>query len=67
MTEMELKLIKIDTSHYFEKKPGLGERVDYAGRCYYNKFQRVNAMLTSSLIQKHLKREIEIRAQPHFA
>ncbi|MCQ2633664.1 DUF1882 domain-containing protein [Helicobacter pylori] len=60
MTEMELKLIKIDTSHYFEKKPGLGERVDYAGRCYYNKFQRVNAMLTSSLIQKHLKREIEI-------
>ncbi|MFT2705585.1 DUF1882 domain-containing protein, partial [Helicobacter pylori] len=26
MTEMELKLIKIDTSHYFEKKPGLGER-----------------------------------------
>ncbi len=24
MTEMELKLIKIDTSHYFEKKTRLG-------------------------------------------
>lgn len=38
MIEMELKFIKIDISYYFEKKLGLGERVDYVGCCFYNKF-----------------------------
>ncbi|CCB79190.1 hypothetical protein HBZC1_02040 [Helicobacter bizzozeronii CIII-1] len=60
MTEMDLKLIKMQTSHYFELKPGLGQRVTHLGRCYYDKFERVDASLSSTLIQKHWKKEITI-------
>ncbi|BDQ28171.1 DUF1882 domain-containing protein [Helicobacter ailurogastricus] len=60
MVEMDLKLIKMQTGFYYSLKPGLGQRVTHMGRCYYDKFERVEAPLTSMLIQKHWKKEITI-------
>lgn len=60
MTEMDLKLIKINTSFYYEKKEGLGNKITHLGRVFYDKFERVDKMLTSSLIQKHLKKEVTL-------
>ncbi|CAM2741660.1 DUF1882 domain-containing protein [Helicobacter felis] len=60
MVEMDLQLIKMQTSHYYLKQSGLGERVTYLGRCYYDKFERVDATLTSMLIQKHWRKEITL-------
>ncbi|MFC3846946.1 DUF1882 domain-containing protein [Helicobacter baculiformis] len=60
MVEMDLQLIKMQTSHYFVQQPGLGRRVTYLGRCFYDKFEKVGASLTSMLIQKHWRKEITI-------
>lgn len=60
MTEMELKLIKIDTSHYYLKEKGLGTKVTHSGKILYDKFERVDAMLTSQVMQKHFRKEIVV-------
>lgn len=60
MVEMDLKLIKLQTGFYYVQKPGLGQRVTYLNRCYYDKFEKVNAPLSSTLIQKHWKKEMVI-------
>lgn len=57
---MDLKLIKMIDSHYWIKKEGIGERVMFGGRTFYNKFVRVDAPLTRSIIQQHLKGEITV-------
>ncbi|WP_300936970.1 DUF1882 domain-containing protein, partial [Helicobacter japonicus] len=32
MTEMDLKLIKMDTSHYYKRVNGLGTKINHMGR-----------------------------------
>lgn len=60
MTEMDLKLIKMDTSHYYQKQGGIGQKVIHSGRILYDKFQRVDSMLSSTIIHKHWNKEITI-------
>ena len=60
MTEMELKLIKIDTSHYYIKGKGLGKKTVHVGRVFYDKFERVNSLLSSQIIQSHIRKEITV-------
>lgn len=60
MTEMDLKLIKMDTSHYYQRVSGLGKKVSHMGRILYDKYERVDSMLTSMLINKHFRKEITI-------
>ena len=58
MTEMDLKLIKINSSHYYKKIDGLGEKVVHNGKTLWNKFERVESELSSIVIQQHLRREM---------
>ena len=60
MTEMDLKLIKMDTSHYYQKQTGIGQKVVHSGRILYDKFQRVDSMLSSTIIRKHWNKELII-------
>ncbi|NLU34392.1 DUF1882 domain-containing protein [Wolinella succinogenes] len=60
VSEMDLKLIKMIESHYWVKKEGIGQRVLFNGRTFYNKFERVDAPLTRSVIAQHLKGEITV-------
>ena len=60
MTEMELKLIKIHTAYYYKKVDGLGQKVHYMGRLLFDRYQKVNNMLTSQVIRDHLARKINI-------
>lgn len=60
MTEMDLKLIKIDTTHYYQRINGLGTKVSYMGRILYDKYERVNATLSSILINKHFRKEVMV-------
>ena len=57
---MDLKLIKMDTSHYYQRVSGLGKKVSHMGRILYDKYERVDSMLTSMLINKHFRKEITI-------
>lgn len=57
---MNLKLIKMDTSHYYQRISGLGTKVNYKGRILFDKYERVDSMLTSILINKHFKKEVTL-------
>ncbi|PAF45538.1 DUF1882 domain-containing protein [Helicobacter sp. 11S02629-2] len=60
MQEIELKLIKMDTTHYFKKVDGIGKKIVYLGKTFYDNFERVDAPLTSMVIKAHLNKEIVV-------
>ena len=60
MTAMDLKLIKIVNDHYWIKRDSVVNKITHKGRTFYNKFERVDEMLTQAVINKHLKGEITV-------
>ncbi|MCH5314051.1 MAG: DUF1882 domain-containing protein [Helicobacter sp.] len=58
MTEMDLKLIKMDTSHYYGRVNGMGKKINHMGRILYDKYEKIDATLTSMIINKHFRKEI---------
>ncbi|MBL4730955.1 MAG: DUF1882 domain-containing protein [Sulfurimonas sp.] len=58
MTSMDLKLIKMVSDHYWEKKTSVVDKLIFKGRTFYNKFEKVSAPLNQSIITKHIKGEI---------
>lgn len=60
MTELELKLIKINTSHYFQKSDAPPTTISYGGRTFFDRFVRVDSLLSSALIKKHFAGEITL-------
>lgn len=60
ITDLDLKLIKMITSHYWIHKKGLGEKIHHNGRIFYDKFEKVEEPLTRNLLQSHFRKEITI-------
>lgn len=60
MTAMDMKLIKMVSDHHWEKKTTVVDRLIFKGRTFYNKFEKVNAPLNQSIMNKHLKGEITV-------
>ena len=52
--QLDTKLIKMITDHYWVYNEGLSERVSFRGKTLYNKFERVDKMLTSTVYRDHL-------------
>lgn len=60
MTAMDLSLIKMITSHYWIKRDEVVEKISFKGRTFFSKYEKVNSMLTQSIINQHLKGEITV-------
>ena len=60
MNQADLKLIKMITDHYWVKKSGPAEKLTHAGKTFFNKFEKVNSLLSSAIINQHAKKEIEV-------
>jgi hypothetical protein len=60
MTAMDLKLIKIVNDHYWIKRDSIVNKITFKGRTFYNKYERIDKMLTQSVINQHLKGEITV-------
>jgi hypothetical protein len=60
MTAMDLKLIKMLTTHYWQKSDSVVDKISFKGRTFFNKFEKMNKTLTQSIINQHLKGEITI-------
>ena len=60
MTAMDLKLIKMVTSHYWQKSDRVVDKISFKGRTFFNKFERIDKTLTQSVINQHLKGEITV-------
>ncbi|HIC10915.1 MAG TPA: DUF1882 domain-containing protein [Campylobacterales bacterium] len=63
MTPMDLKLIKIINRPYYVKTNKTVQKISYNGRTYFDKFEKVDKMLTQQLIKKHINKEITIAHQ----
>ncbi len=57
---MDLKLIKMVTTHYWQKSDSVVDKISFKGRTLFNKFEKINKTLTQSVINQHLKGEITI-------
>lgn len=60
MTEIELKLIKMDTSHYYQKTRDSPVQINHNGRIFFDRFKRVDSLLGLNIIKKHIKNEITV-------
>ncbi|WP_345991482.1 DUF1882 domain-containing protein [Sulfurimonas sp. HSL-1716] len=60
MTAMDLKLIKMVTTHYWQKCDRVVDKISFKGRTFFNKFEKVNKTLTQSVINEHLKGNITV-------
>ena len=60
MTAMDLNLIKMVTTHYWQKSDSVVDKISFKGRTFFNKFEKINKTLTQSVINQHLKGEITV-------
>ncbi len=60
MTSMDLKLIKMLNDHYWQKSDKVINKIDYKGRTFYNKYEKIDKKLTQSLINQHIKGDITL-------
>jgi hypothetical protein len=60
MTNMDLKLIKMLTDHYWIKHDSMVDKISFKGRTFYNKYEKVDKTLSQSLINQHLKGEVTL-------
>lgn len=58
MAQIKTSLIKMDLSHYYQKVPGIGNPVSHNGKVFYDKFKRVDSMLTSQVVKDHANGKI---------
>lgn len=60
MNQADLKLIKMITNHYWQRQENVVNKIEFAGRTFFNKYERVDKMLTSQVMNQHFNKEIEI-------
>lgn len=60
MSELDLKLIKIDTSCYYQKSDEKPIQISHNGRVFLDRFRRVDSFLGSNIIKKHFANEIVV-------
>lgn len=60
MTEMDLKLIKINTDFYFQKTDDAPLQINHNGRVFFDRFKRMDFLLSSNIIKRHFANEIVV-------
>ncbi|MDR2904581.1 MAG: DUF1882 domain-containing protein [Helicobacteraceae bacterium] len=55
---LDLKLIKMQTSHYFRRRTGMAQTKTYLGKMYFDKFERVDEPLNMNIVNAHLSKTI---------
>ncbi len=57
---MDLSLIKIISDHYYIKRDKIVSKFAHRGRYFFNKFEKINAPLNSSIIKEHAEGKIVV-------
>ncbi|MDY6134267.1 DUF1882 domain-containing protein [Campylobacter lanienae] len=58
MQRMDLSLIKMITDHYYIKRDLTVKKIEYKGRYYFDKFERVDEPLSLSIQREHEEKKI---------
>ena len=60
MYNIDVSSIKMLTDHYWIKRDSIVQKVDFNGRVFFDKFERIDQTLTSSVIKDHLDGKITV-------
>lgn len=60
MTSMDMKLIKMITDHYWLKSDTVVNKIEFKGRTFFNKYEKIDKPLTQAVIDQHLKGQITV-------
>lgn len=53
MYNVDIKLIKMRTDHYWQRNDQSMAKLEYKGRTYYNKYEKIAKPLTMSVMNEH--------------
>jgi hypothetical protein len=59
MYRVDVSLIKMITTHYWQKTNNT-ERITFKGRTFFNKFEKVDKMLSAQVMAQHAEKEIVV-------
>lgn len=60
MQGIDTTLIKIITNHYWIKRDTIVSKIDYKGRVFFNKFERIDEPLSYKIIKEHDEGKITV-------
>ena len=60
MQSIDTALIKINTSHYWIKRDNIVSKIEYKGKTFFNKFERIDEPLNYSVIKEHEEGKITV-------
>ncbi|WP_353663007.1 DUF1882 domain-containing protein [Hydrogenimonas sp. SS33] len=60
MYNVDTSLIKIVSDHYYIQRPSIVSKINYNGRTFYNKFERIDEPLTRMVMNKHADGELVV-------
>ncbi|MDD3467652.1 MAG: DUF1882 domain-containing protein [Campylobacterales bacterium] len=60
MYNVDVKLIKMCTTHYWQKRDGASEKLEFKGKTYFNKFEKISKPLTLQVMSDHQDGKITV-------
>ena len=60
MYNVDIGLIKVLTDHYWIREKGIVDKIQFKGKTHFNKFKKIDAMLTRQVMEQHGKGDIEV-------
>ena len=60
MYNIDVSLIKMITDHYWIKRDNIVQKIDFGGRVFFDKFERIDQPLNNSIIKDHLDGKITV-------
>ena len=60
MYNIDVSLIKMITDHYWIKRDNIVQKIDFNGRVFFDKYERIDQPLSNSIIKDHLDGKITV-------
>lgn len=60
MQAIDTSLIKMVTDHYWIKRPSIVQKIDFKGRLYFDKYEKIDETLSRAIIKQHEEGEITV-------
>lgn len=60
MYNIDVSLIKMLTDHYWQKSDSIVQKIDFNGKVFFDKYEKINQTLNNSIIKDHLDGKITV-------
>ena len=60
MYTIDVSLIKMITDHYWIKRDAIVQKIDFGGKVFFDKYERIDQPLSNAVIKDHLEGKITV-------